>query len=206
MGNLYAESGIESAIYEHAYKSKIGCSAQELCNRINNGQYSKDKFCHDAVGFGLAQWTFHTRKEALYNSCHGQICSMHCQLEYLHHELTNSYKGVWNELKSCSHIRGCSDTVMVKFENPRDKSEGAKARRAGYGQKYYNEFAHGGHTSVKPPSSSTHPPSHKTYTVKSGDNLSKIASQFHTTVARLAACNNIKNVNKIYVGQVLTIC
>ena len=44
-----------------------------------------------------------------------------------------------------------------------------------------------------------------TYTVKSGDNLTKIAKQFGTTVSELADKNDIKDVNKIYVGQVIKI-
>jgi LysM repeat protein len=44
-----------------------------------------------------------------------------------------------------------------------------------------------------------------TYTVKSGDTLSKIAAKFKTTVAALAALNGIQNVNVIRVGQVLKI-
>lgn len=42
-----------------------------------------------------------------------------------------------------------------------------------------------------------------TYTVKKGDTLSKIAKANGTTVDALAKLNNIKNVNLIYVGQVL---
>ena len=43
------------------------------------------------------------------------------------------------------------------------------------------------------------------YTVKKGDTLSEIALRFGTTVNAIAKKNNIKNVNKIYVGQVLKI-
>jgi len=43
------------------------------------------------------------------------------------------------------------------------------------------------------------------YTVKSGDTLYKIATAYNTTVAKIAAANNITNVNLISVGQVLTI-
>ena len=42
-----------------------------------------------------------------------------------------------------------------------------------------------------------------TYTVQRGDTLSKIARQLGTTVANLAAKNNISNINVIRVGQVL---
>lgn len=44
-----------------------------------------------------------------------------------------------------------------------------------------------------------------TYTVKKGDTLTKIAKAYGTTVSALAKLNNIKNVNYIVVGQVLTI-
>lgn len=45
----------------------------------------------------------------------------------------------------------------------------------------------------------------KTYTVKSGDTLHKIATKYKVTVAALAKANKIKNVNLIRVGQKLTI-
>ena len=43
------------------------------------------------------------------------------------------------------------------------------------------------------------------YTVVRGDNLSKIAKKFGTTVAQLVSWNNIKNANLIYPGQVLRV-
>ena len=43
------------------------------------------------------------------------------------------------------------------------------------------------------------------YTVKRGDTLSEIAQKYGTTVSKIARDNNIKNVDKIYVGQVLRI-
>jgi hypothetical protein len=43
----------------------------------------------------------------------------------------------------------------------------------------------------------------KTYKVKAGDNLTKIAKAKKTTVAKLVKLNHIKNPNKIYIGQVI---
>ena len=40
-------------------------------------------------------------------------------------------------------------------------------------------------------------------TVKEGDTLSEIAQRYNTTVAKLVAANNIKNPDRIYVGQKL---
>lgn len=43
------------------------------------------------------------------------------------------------------------------------------------------------------------------YVVKSGDNLTKIAKKYNTTVVKLVTLNNIKNKNFIKVGQKLRI-
>ena len=45
----------------------------------------------------------------------------------------------------------------------------------------------------------------RTYRVVSGDNLTKIANQFRTTVPKLVALNGLKNANLIFAGQVLKI-
>ncbi|GAA0352421.1 hypothetical protein GCM10008932_01730 [Alkalibacterium iburiense] len=43
------------------------------------------------------------------------------------------------------------------------------------------------------------------YVVKSGDTLNRIAQQYGTTASKIASLNNIQNVNRISVGQVLAI-
>lgn len=48
-------------------------------------------------------------------------------------------------------------------------------------------------------------PAAKTYTVKSGDNLSAIAAKFGTSYQRLQQINGIPNANLIYPGQVIKI-
>jgi len=48
-------------------------------------------------------------------------------------------------------------------------------------------------------------PKPKTYTVKSGDTLIKIAKKHKVTVAKLTCLNRIKNPNNVAVGRTLTI-
>ena len=43
------------------------------------------------------------------------------------------------------------------------------------------------------------------YIVKKGDTIKKIANKYHTTVAKIAKANGIKNVNRINIGQKLII-
>ena len=60
-------------------------------------------------------------------------------------------------------------------------------------------------TTTNSSSSNSATTSNGTYTVKSGDTLSGIASQFGTTYETLANLNNLSNPNRIYVGQVLRV-
>ncbi|MCY8271266.1 GH25 family lysozyme [Bacillus sonorensis] len=60
-------------------------------------------------------------------------------------------------------------------------------------------------TTVKPISNKKPVKSGTVYTVKKGDALSVIAKKYNTTVKALQSLNNIKDPNKIYVGQKLKI-
>jgi predicted chitinase len=58
---------------------------------------------------------------------------------------------------------------------------------------------------VTPAPKPTTPTKVATYTVRSGDTLSKIATKYHTTWQNLQKINNLANVNKIRVGQKLKV-
>ena len=60
-------------------------------------------------------------------------------------------------------------------------------------------------TAPAPTPAPSQPVSNRTYTVKAGDTLWRIASIHNTTVTWLAANNNIRNVNLIRPGMVLTV-
>ena len=201
MGNLYAESGIKSVVYEIAYHSSVGLTDQQYVDQVNSGKYSESKFVNDKVGFGLAQWTYYSRKQALYKQCRGKIGDLTCQLDYLFVELTNSFKGVLNTLKTSTDVYTCTVKVMVDFENPADQSANTKNTRYKYAKGYYDKFAGGSGGSG---GSETVTPG-KTYTVKSGDTLSAIALKYGTTVSKLCELNNISNPDLIFVGQVLNL-
>ncbi len=198
MGNLYAESKLSPINMENAYESKLGYNDTTYTQAVDNGKYNN--FVHDACGYGLAQWTYHTRKQLLYNYAKSKgvsIGDLNMQLEFLIKELETNYPGVMSVLKNASSIMEASNKVLKSFENPADQSTYVQNTRAGYGQGYYNKYANATVVTQTPTQTQS------TYTVKSGDTLSGIASKFGTTVSTLANINNIKDVNKIYVGQVL---
>ena len=61
MGNLYAESGLSSTNMENAYENRLGYNDTSYTNAVYNGSYGN--FIYDACGYGLAQWTYYTRKQ-----------------------------------------------------------------------------------------------------------------------------------------------
>ena len=202
MGNLKAESGIRSVIYENSKKKKIGLTDQEYVDKVNSGAYSEYNFVHDQAGFGLAQWTYRTRKQALYDMCKGQIGNLNCQLKYLILELKTYFSGVNNLLRSSNSVKDCALKVLFKFENPKEQGTKTQNYRTKLANEYYNTFA-GGSPDPSPEPEPTPTPSDKIYIVQKGDTLTKIAKKFGTTVQILAKLNNIKDINKIYVGQKL---
>lgn len=201
MGNLYAESGLQANNMENAYEKKLGYNDSSYTNAVDNGTYTN--FVHDACGYGLAQWTYHTRKQNLLNyaKAHNKsIGDIDMQLAFLIQELNVNYPGVMSTLKNATSIREASDKVLKHFENPADQSDKVKEQRATFGNNFYNKF-NGIQPTIETPVQQTI----TSYTVKSGDTLSGIASRFGTTVNNLVSLNSIRDANKIYIGQVIRI-
>lgn len=142
MGNLYAESGLIPTNLQNTYESKLRCTDDSYTAAVDGGTYRN--FAEDCAGYGLAQWTYRTRKAALlaYAQAEGKsIGDLDMQLGFLMKELGQSYKNLLATLKSTNSVRVASDAVLLQFERPADQSEAAKSKRAGYGQTYYDKYA-----------------------------------------------------------------
>ena len=144
MGNLHSESKIQSIIYEDSYKSTLGLTNQEYVDKVNNGEYTN--FVNDTIGFGLAQWTYPSRKQALLEMCIENIGDLDCQLRYLIYELNTDFKQILDVLKSSDDVYECTVKVMIGFEKPADQSETAKNKRNQISESYYNDFTFYGFT------------------------------------------------------------
>lgn len=142
MGNLYAESALRSNNLQQSYETKLGYNDTTYTTAVDNGSY--DNFVKDAAGYGLAQWTYWSRKQAMlefHQSKKKSIGDLQTQLEFLIKELSGSYKGVWSDLKNATSILDASNSVLLKFERPANQGESVQKKRAEYGQKYYDKYA-----------------------------------------------------------------
>ena len=137
MGNLKADSSVRSILYEESYKKKLHWSNQEYVDKVNNGDYSENEFVNDNIGFGLAQWTYHSRKKGLYDKCKGKIGNLKCQLEYLVYELKNNYSEVNELLRRSNDVRECTIKVLTDFENPKRQDSSVIDYRTKLSNKFY---------------------------------------------------------------------
>lgn len=142
MGNLYAESGLSPINLQDTYEKKLGYTDATYTAAVDNGSYTN--FAKDSAGYGLAQWTYHTRKAGLLafaQSAGKSVGDLEVQLGFLMKELSESFKPVLNTLKTVTTVKEASDSFLLNFERPADQSETAKTKRTNYGLTYYYMYA-----------------------------------------------------------------
>ena len=144
MGNLFAESGLHPNNLQNSYNKKLNITDEEYTRLVDDGNYPE--FIVDKAGYGLAQWTFWSRKQALLDFAKDRgvsIADLQLQLDFMWKELNDSHPAVLIVLKEAKSVREASDAVLMWYEKPADQSEAVQAKRAGYGQGYYEKYAGG---------------------------------------------------------------
>ena len=142
MGNLFAESALNPRNLQNSYESPLGMNDNAYVAAVDNGTYTN--FVRDKAGFGLAQWTYWSRKQALLDFVKARgasIGDLDVQLDFLWKELSEGYRGVLDALQNATSVLDASNAVLLNFERPANQSVGVQKKRAEYGQRYYDEFA-----------------------------------------------------------------
>lgn len=141
MGNLYAESGFKPTNLQNTYEKKLGYTDDSYTAAVDNGSYTN--FVKDSAGYGLVQWTYWSRKQALLEyaqSVGKSIGDLTMQLDFMWKEM-QGYKSMMTTLNSATSILEASNAVLTQYERPADQSETVQTKRAGYGQTYYDKYA-----------------------------------------------------------------
>ena len=135
MGNLKAESALIPTNLQNTYERKLGYTDATYTAAVDAGTYTN--FAKDAAGYGLAQWTYHTRKAALLAFAKAQgksIGDLQMQMDFLWKELKDSYPAVLTVLQEAEKVKEASDAVLLWYERSADKCDAVQENRAGYGQ------------------------------------------------------------------------
>ena len=145
MGNLEQESNLTpfrkqgDMNYNDGYPESVAYT-----EKVDNGTYTESEFVNDSIGYGLAQWTFYTRKQGLYNMKKERGCSIgdfDLSVDYLMHELETGYIDVLNVLKNAKSLREASDKVLHDYESPKDQSEAVELERLALSKAIYDKYA-----------------------------------------------------------------
>lgn len=157
MGNLYAESALNPHNLQNTYEKKLGYTDDSYTAAVDSGSYTN--FVKDSAGYGLAQWTYWSRKEGLLSyvrSLGKSVGDLEAQLGYLYKELGEGYAGLLATLKTATSVRTASDAVLTKYERPADQSASVQAKRASYGEGYFTKYAGGSGSQQEPMKGGTH--------------------------------------------------
>ena len=142
MGNLYAESALRPNNLQNTYEKKLGLSDTQYTAKVDDGSYTN--FVKDSAGYGLAQWTYWSRKHALqeYAKASGKsIGDLDMQLAFIWKELSEGYKALLKTLQTATSVTDASTAVLTQYERPADQGASVQAKRTGYGQTYYDKYA-----------------------------------------------------------------
>lgn len=142
LANLDCESGLNPMNLEDSYERSHGYTDASYTRAVDTGSYTN--FATDCAGFGLAQWTWVTRKQGLLTLAQERgvsVSDMEMQLDYLYKELSESYTSVLTTLRTASSVLEASNAMLLKFECPLDAGVSVQNLRASYAQRYYNRFA-----------------------------------------------------------------
>ena len=142
MGNLYAESGLRSNNLQNTFEAKLVMNDDTYTRAVDNNTYTN--FVNDKAGYGLAQWTFWSRKRDLYKFAKDSgtsIGDLNMQLNFLWRELQTSYPKIIIALNAASSIKESSDLILLDFEKPADSGTSVQEQRAKYAREYYNKYA-----------------------------------------------------------------
>lgn len=154
MGNLQAESGLIPYRLQGDFTTGYSTSIR-YTNNVDQGLYTQSEFANDSKGYGLAQWTYWSRKDALYNMYvsggYSSIGDVGLGVAYLISELQSSYSGVLAVLRSATSVRQASDKVLHDFENPASQGPDVEVYRASLGQAIYDQYAGGSYPPPIPP-------------------------------------------------------
>ena len=114
-GNMMCESNMTANI------------AQRGMTKLTDAQYTAaaDRgaidFTHDAVGYGLCQWTYYARKQRLLEyakSMGASVGDEETQVNFCLAELRGEYPALWEYLKAAQDLYGAAARICKEYERP----------------------------------------------------------------------------------------
>ena len=135
MGNFQQESGFKANNLQGSYENSLGMTDETYTDGVNNGSYTN--FVHDSAGYGLAQWTFWTRKQAFLNYTKEKgvgIDDEEAQIGFLIKEINERGCPKW---KAATSVEEACYNFEKEFEQAGNPQMG---NRLTYAENIYNSY------------------------------------------------------------------
>ena len=153
MGNIKHESGFQFNNVENLLEQRLKEAGKSYNtddsytkavddNTIDRAEFL-NPFPGKQYGYGLVQWTSPGRKAGLYDlvkSRNTSIADPGSQMDWLWEELSNSYKGVLDTMKTSNDVRTVSTKVLKDFESPADTGSSMQQLRYDSSKAYYDKY------------------------------------------------------------------
>lgn len=130
--NLKAESGLEANRLEGDF-NPFRTVSKSFVQRCENGSVSRQDFAYMGRGFGLAQWTYHTRLFGLWDfwkKTGGKLDDPIMQANFVVHELKEDHRSLWETLCNSHELYTCTKLVCTEYERPAVNNIDARYRIA----------------------------------------------------------------------------
>ena len=140
LGNMQAESGLKANI---AQRGMTTLTDDEYTRQADSYAISQAKFVYDAVGYGLCQWTYWSRKKALVEYAHDigkSVGDEAMQVDFCVGELKASYASLWSFLCTTEDTYEATSRICTEYERPAVNNINT---RYGFAQRFQAELADG---------------------------------------------------------------
>ena len=120
IGNWVCESGCEPNRLQGDF-SPYRSASKTYVTQLETFAKDRNTFARDGMGFGLAQWTYYTRKEELYDEWRASslaIDSVDLQVRFAVKELKRDYPKLWQFLGCTDDIYLACSQVCREYERP----------------------------------------------------------------------------------------
>ena len=153
MGNMWGESNLVPNRKQGDFTQGFTQSAAYTA-AIDKGTYTKSQFMYDGIGYGLAQWTYYTRKQRMYEywlnfkSDELSIGDITFELYWFMRELDTDFPNIKKTMQAATDLDAASDYVLKVYENPANIPALIQPRRNAT-HYFYNKYTGG--TPPEPP-------------------------------------------------------
>lgn len=142
LSQFLAESAMRSNNLEEVHQNRLGMTDDEYTASVDSEVYKN--FVYDGAGYGLCQWTWHSRKSGLLDMARSRgvsIGDMYLQLDFMVFEFNTSYKNTYNKLINSKSCKEASDILLFEYEAPEDQGEKQQETRKKYAEEFFKKYS-----------------------------------------------------------------